>query len=160
MPQEDISNLTLSQVPALLEEYKSLVVSMKKSFVCPTCNKTFSSRYSLNVHMNIHSESKPYVCTHTNCRKCFRTKSALNTHINLTHTEIKDNICTICGKAFAKAWLPFRACSGIKELWRLGAAGIEFPAALLRPASCERRCSVCQKFKRRDLPFLIRQAAI
>ena len=105
LPQEDISNLTLSQVPALLEEYKSLVVSMKKSFVCPTCNKTFSSRYSLNVHMNIHSESKPYECPHTNCRKCFRTKSALNTHINLTHTEIKDNICTICGKAFAKAWL-------------------------------------------------------
>lgn len=104
-PAEDLMNPPVSRIPQLLDEYKMMVQNMRKSYVCPTCHKSFTTRYSLNIHMSIHSNSKPYECPHPECGKFFRTKSALNTHINLTHTVAKDHVCPTCGKSYSKVWL-------------------------------------------------------
>ena len=102
---EEIGNPLLSQIPLLLEEYKNLVQNLRKCYQCPTCNKSFTTRFSLNTHVATHSDIKPYECPHAGCGKCFRTKSALSTHINITHAESKQHVCNICGKSFAKIWL-------------------------------------------------------
>ena len=102
---EDPGNPPISQIPQLLEEYKLMVQNLKRSFVCPTCHKSFTTRYSLNSHISIHSDSKPYECPHADCGKCFRTKSALNTHISLTHSSVKEHVCSVCGKSYSKLWL-------------------------------------------------------
>lgn len=102
---EEIVNPQIAQIPMLLNDYKTIIQNLKKCFVCPTCNKGFTSRYSLNTHMAIHSDVRAFECPHANCGKSFRTKSSLNTHICLVHAEVKQNVCTICGKSFAKAWL-------------------------------------------------------
>ena len=102
---EEIVNPQIAQIPMLLNDYKTIIQNLKKCFVCPTCNKGFTSRYSLNTHMAIHSDVRAFECPHANCGKSFRTKSSLNTHISLVHAEVKQNVCTICGKSFAKAWL-------------------------------------------------------
>lgn len=104
-PPEEIINPLVSQLPELLEEYKSLVQNLKKCYECPTCNKAFTTRFSLTTHLTTHSDIKPFECPHTGCGKCFRTKSALSTHMNTTHAEAKQHICGLCGKSFAKLWL-------------------------------------------------------
>lgn len=102
---DDPGNPPISHIPQLLEEYKLMVQNLKKSYICTTCHKSFTTRYSLNSHMAIHSDSKPYECPHSDCGKCFRTKSALNTHISLTHSSVKEHVCAVCGKSYSKLWL-------------------------------------------------------
>ena len=86
---EEIVNPQIAQIPMLLNDYKTIIQNLKKCFI----------------HMAIHSDVRAFECPHANCGKSFRTKSSLNTHISLVHAEVKQNVCTICGKSFAKAWL-------------------------------------------------------
>ncbi|XP_031169261.1 uncharacterized protein LOC116060041 isoform X4 [Sander lucioperca] len=62
---------------------------------CDKCEKTYSSRASLNVHRRIHTGETPYLCSH--CGRGFRTSSGLDFHVRI-HTGDRRYKCPICGK--------------------------------------------------------------
>ena len=68
-------------------------------FKCQTCDKRYSSKKSLNLHMNIHDELKTLKCDI--CLKFFVSKSLLNRHYR-THTGKKPFACKACNKTFAR----------------------------------------------------------
>lgn len=61
----------------------------EKVFVCPEkdCNRGFSKRWNLSVHMRIHTGVTPFKCR--GCGKEFRWRSSLKSH-ELTHSQEVD----------------------------------------------------------------------
>lgn len=67
----------------------------KKRYACPTCNKTFIRKLSLNSHMSVHTNIKPFTCSV--CSKQFSIRSNLTSHQRL-HTNVYK--CRYCSKSF------------------------------------------------------------
>ncbi|XP_075983019.1 uncharacterized protein LOC142981190 isoform X2 [Anticarsia gemmatalis] len=67
--------------------------------VCPECNKTFSNKYNMFVHMKSHSDASPtFPCD--KCNKTYRNQGNLNTHKRQAHEGILNFLCSECGEAF------------------------------------------------------------
>lgn len=65
--------------------------------VCPICNKTYSNKYNMFVHMNSH-EDQIFKCD--KCDKVYRFASNLMNHKKLAHEGVMDYVCSSCGEAF------------------------------------------------------------
>ncbi|AMD22618.1 HHL152Cp [Eremothecium sinecaudum] len=50
---------------------------------CPVCLKAFTRKTSLNTHMLIHADIRPYRCRYNDCNKTFNVKSNLNRHLKI-----------------------------------------------------------------------------
>ena len=72
-------------------------VDTSNRFKCHICNKVFSLKDYLNVHMRVHSGLKPYACTI--CPQKCTTSSSLSVHMRL-HSGLKPFKCSICPKKF------------------------------------------------------------
>ena len=59
----------------------------------------FHSR--LEIHMRIHSDTRPYRCTVPECGKKFHTNGNLRKH-SFVHTGEKPHRCGVCDKSFAQ----------------------------------------------------------
>ncbi|XP_065141852.1 telomere zinc finger-associated protein isoform X2 [Paramisgurnus dabryanus] len=76
--------------------------SEKGSVQCPTCNKTFLSKYYLKVHNRRHTGEKPFECA--KCGKCYYRKENLLEHEArncLSRTEVVFS-CSKCTVTFKK----------------------------------------------------------
>ena len=70
-----------------------------RSFVCPTCNRTFAIAKDLNHHLKSHTEQ--YCCEH--CGQTLKSKYAVALHVARIHNgvaprPVKRYLCTLCGK--------------------------------------------------------------
>ncbi|KAG7525764.1 hypothetical protein JOB18_031545 [Solea senegalensis] len=68
---------------------------------CPTCSRFFQFKHHLQSHMNIHTNSRPYICPV--CRKAYAQSGSLSTHMKLHHSEVRPRrslSCEFCQKAF------------------------------------------------------------
>ncbi|XP_057704625.1 zinc finger protein 250-like [Corythoichthys intestinalis] len=64
---------------------------------CSQCDKTFGTKYTLRVHVKLHSGVKPFMCSV--CGKRFSQKAHLTTHTRI-HTGDKPFSCAVCTKSF------------------------------------------------------------
>ncbi|CAG5124177.1 unnamed protein product [Candidula unifasciata] len=100
-------------------------LGMKRSYICPTCGKSFSQKNSYHQHANVHLGIRPFSCEicgkrfsyekslkehkfmHNDekvfscsfCEKSFRQASGLAIHQKV-HKTTKDYVCSMCGKGF------------------------------------------------------------
>ncbi|KAK2830924.1 hypothetical protein Q5P01_018855 [Channa striata] len=73
--------------------------SVRKSFRCAECSKTFVSKGNLKTHMTCHTGEKPFVCPI--CGKRFRQNSNMVTHVRI-HTAERPFTCTVCNTSFTQ----------------------------------------------------------
>ncbi|KAH9487515.1 hypothetical protein Btru_073836 [Bulinus truncatus] len=78
---------------------KDVHLGQKKSYLCSTCGKSFTTKHSLAEHTNAHTGVKPHICEH--CGKSFSYESALRDH-RYTHTDAKHFWCHHCQKGFSQ----------------------------------------------------------
>ena len=78
---------------------KSFHMGQKQSYLCSYCGKKFTTKHSLQEHVNAHSGIKPHVCEI--CGKGFSYDSALRDH-KFTHDDVKQFKCDLCDKSFCQ----------------------------------------------------------
>lgn len=67
-------------------------------YKCDFCNKTFSYKHYLTLHLNMHSGNS-FKCE--KCEKAFERKDYLKEHYLTAHSNQKNFICEHCNKSFA-----------------------------------------------------------
>jgi insecticidal toxin complex protein TccC len=72
-----------------------------KAYTCLECGKAFSQNVSLNRHLKVHTDQRPYVCDISGCDKAFNQASHLTRH-RRKHTGEEPYACDFsgCDKAF------------------------------------------------------------
>ncbi|XP_028027297.1 zinc finger protein 660-like isoform X2 [Bombyx mandarina] len=67
--------------------------------VCPECNKTFSNKYNMFVHMKSHSDPHAaHGCDQ--CARTYRSAATLRAHRRLAHRGLMPHPCPRCGEPF------------------------------------------------------------
>jgi len=100
-------SLTFTSNPALQKHLRTHGGSSGGSFPCSWCPASFSHVSSRNRHEVIHSELRPFKCTHTDCSMSFKRSQCLQKHLishtlklmrrNQTHFK-----CPYCEKSFTR----------------------------------------------------------
>jgi len=73
--------------------------NLKKPYKCEKCDKAYTQKSSLSVHMRTHTGERPYKCE--SCGKTFIRKGDLIVHIR-SHTREKPYKCNLCHKTFTQ----------------------------------------------------------
>lgn len=81
------------------ERHVKSIHSKVKDHVCNVCNKGFSRKDSLKLHLQIHSDGRNFKCLF--CKKILKSKSSVKYHAQLCPTESREiHKCKHCGKKF------------------------------------------------------------
>ena len=88
---------SVSGLQDIPNERKNLLKS-GDGYKCSVCERVFSERFRLNIHLKSHTEEKPFKCQ--TCPKAFAQKYKLIYH-ERTHSGEKPYECKKCGKSFA-----------------------------------------------------------
>ena len=107
---EPVSNHHLFKNSALLQTHRDATTEQflqrvqerkqasKQPLRCSLCNKHFTNKTNLQVHLRMHSNLRPHRCLY--CEKSFTQKSTLRTHMRI-HTGEKPFVCSHCARAFS-----------------------------------------------------------
>ena len=68
-------------------------------FKCDICGRTFKRQFTLQTHIRIHENVKPFTCEF--CGQGFRQSGTKLNHIRAIHTKEKRFQCLYCGKTFS-----------------------------------------------------------
>ena len=68
------------------EEENDLVTTEKGVFICKACGKTGNDRSNMKRHAEIHIEGVSYACP--SCDKTFKSCNSLNIHVSRFHKLI------------------------------------------------------------------------
>ncbi|XP_070697426.1 oocyte zinc finger protein XlCOF20-like [Pempheris klunzingeri] len=83
----------------------------EKAFKCFECNKEFSQKHQLVLHVRVHTGEKPFSCDF--CGKTFTQNSNRIVHMR-QHTGEKPYLCKKCGKRFASSH-HLKLCTGMQN---------------------------------------------
>ncbi|XP_055639517.1 zinc finger protein ZFP2-like isoform X2 [Toxorhynchites rutilus septentrionalis] len=72
----------------------------EKPFQCELCEKAYTTKSALTLHLRTHTDERPFPCPR--CPKAFRQSTALETHYR-THTDERPYRCPHCPKAFKQS---------------------------------------------------------
>ncbi|XP_061661676.1 zinc finger protein 438 [Syngnathoides biaculeatus] len=81
--------------------HSRILGASRASHRCPTCSRCFQFKHNLQSHMNLHTNSRPYVCPVS--RKAYAHSGSLSSHMKLHHSEAPSRRslhCEFCEKAF------------------------------------------------------------
>ncbi|XP_068165278.1 uncharacterized protein [Antennarius striatus] len=70
-----------------------------KLFTCSVCERKYSWRNSLMIHMRLHTEGKSFHCSV--CQKVYPRRGDVERHMRV-HTGEKPFACSVCGTGFAR----------------------------------------------------------
>ncbi|KAK0060099.1 Krueppel 1 [Biomphalaria pfeifferi] len=87
------------EVSVRIDDTQYVQVGNAKRWQCTECDKSYTTKHNLVMHVLDHSGIKPHLCL--KCGKYFKQLSHLNTHM-LTHDQIKPHTCNMCGKGFTQ----------------------------------------------------------
>uniref|UniRef100_A0A8C2JJJ5 C2H2-type domain-containing protein n=1 Tax=Cyprinus carpio TaxID=7962 RepID=A0A8C2JJJ5_CYPCA len=59
----------------------------KHGYTCPECGKPFKTFTLLRYHQRVHTEEKPFVCTHKHCGRKFSASKSLQHHLEKHQKE-------------------------------------------------------------------------
>ncbi|XP_014668343.1 PREDICTED: zinc finger protein 710-like, partial [Priapulus caudatus] len=94
-----ISSAGMQELNLKLEVNGFLNGEGKKRWECHLCNKVYSTKHNLMIHVLDHSGVKMHSC-HV-CRRRFKQHSHLRAHL-LIHSNTRPHACSVCSKAFTQ----------------------------------------------------------
>jgi len=86
--------------PSNKRKHERIHDANRERFFCSEkgCNKSYSTRTDLNIHLKVHRGQLEHICSYPDCRKAFVRLSELYAH-ERSHDKMLPHACS-CGKRF------------------------------------------------------------
>ena len=102
--QQELPTLNLPRQPTAQEVQQKFMIyrlsDTSNRYICLVCDKMYTSRYNIRMHMNLHSGNNVHKCTY--CGRHFAHKHVFESHVR-THTGERPFKCDECGACFAQS---------------------------------------------------------
>ncbi|XP_058054974.1 zinc finger protein 502-like [Anopheles bellator] len=82
----------------MLRLHRKTHVPPSKLWSCQMCNKKYTTKNLLEVHMNSHTGERPYKCSI--CAKDFSSKYVMAVHMKTHNDRVRSFECKLCGSSF------------------------------------------------------------
>lgn len=84
--------------PAHLKRHIKHKHSSDRALKCevPSCPYTAKTSENLILHMKVHCEDRPFLCSHSGCNVCTKRKEDLSRHTKTVHSSLKMFSCSKC----------------------------------------------------------------
>ena len=99
--QQTLPNLNLPRQPTAQEVKQKFMIyrlsDTSNRYICLACDKMYTSRYNIRMHMNLHSGNNVHKCGY--CGRHFAHKHVYESHVR-THTGERPFACGKCDRRF------------------------------------------------------------